>query len=105
MKRAVAELYANIIKFLVRSKRWYEEGKLKHIWHSLSRPSELRYADLLENVKERSELIETLSASGAQAEQREIHRKIDHEGSQLTVMHEEVRELKAIIMSCFSHPR
>ncbi|KAK4638902.1 hypothetical protein QC761_703500 [Podospora bellae-mahoneyi] len=98
MKRAVAELYANIIKFLVRSKRWYEEGKLKHIWHSLSRPSELRYADLLENVKERSELIETLSASGSQAEQREIHRKIDNEGSQLTVMHEEVRELKAIIL-------
>ncbi|KAK4175537.1 hypothetical protein QBC36DRAFT_331347 [Triangularia setosa] len=100
MKRAVAEVYAYILKFLIWAKRWYEEGKLKHIWHSLTRPSELRYDDLLENILERSSLIDNWSASGARVEQREIHRKIDSEGLQLVAMRQEIREMK-VMLSAF----
>jgi hypothetical protein len=94
MKCAVAELYAYILRFLIRARGWYGEGRLKHVWHSISRPPELRYSDLMEEIKERSEIVDQLAVSGARAEQREIHRKLDAETSQLSGLREQIRQMR-----------
>ncbi|KAI1169753.1 hypothetical protein F4777DRAFT_571936 [Nemania sp. FL0916] len=77
MGTAVARLYANIMEFLVRAQEWYEEGKLKHMIHSLTRPVELRYGDLLEDISRCTNQIKSLSVSGQQAEIRDMHTGID----------------------------
>lgn len=73
MKRAVAELYAHIIRFAIRAQDWYQQNKLRHIWGSLARPAELRYDDLIADIEGCTKEVNQLAAAGAQAEQRDIH--------------------------------
>ncbi|KAH0565264.1 hypothetical protein GP486_001345 [Trichoglossum hirsutum] len=77
MKNAVAELYAYLIKFLIRAHDWYQESTLRHLLHSITRPVELRYKDLIEKIAACSRDIDQLAVSGAQAEQRDMHEKLD----------------------------
>lgn len=76
MKQAVATLYAYIIKFFLRSLDWYQKSKLVHAIQSITRPSELRYRDLLEEIAKCSRYVETLALAGSQAEQRAMHQAI-----------------------------
>jgi hypothetical protein len=73
MKSAVAELYAYIIRFCIRAQDWYQEGKLRHMVHAITRPVELRYADLIEEIERCSRNVEGIALAGSQAEQRDIH--------------------------------
>ena len=73
MKGAVATLYAYIIKFCQRAISWYTEGRLKHILTSLTRPSALRFKDLVEEIAECSRRVDNLAVTSAQAEQRDMH--------------------------------
>ena len=73
MKGAVATLYAYIIKFCQRAIGWYTEGKLKHILTSITRPSALRFKDLVEEIAECSRRVDNLAVTSAQAEQRSVH--------------------------------
>lgn len=77
MKSAMTTLYAYLLKFFIRSRNWYNEGSWKRIVHSITRPSELRYKDLLEKIGRASNEITQLSQSASQAEVRTIHDKID----------------------------
>jgi hypothetical protein len=73
MKHAVAVLYADILTFLIRAHVWYQESKLSHALHSFTRPSELRYADLLKNISYHSHNVTDLAVAGSQVEQRDMH--------------------------------
>ncbi|GAP85126.1 hypothetical protein SAMD00023353_2200570 [Rosellinia necatrix] len=73
MRTAIAELYANIMRFFIRAYDWYEEGTLKHMLHSITRPVELRYQDLLQRIEQCSLRIHTLASVGQQAEIRDLH--------------------------------
>ena len=73
MKAAVTDLYAVILRFLIRARDWYEEGKLKHFVHSITRPVELRYQDLLDQITDSTRVIEDLARVGHQAESRDMH--------------------------------
>ncbi|KAI0971026.1 hypothetical protein F4678DRAFT_435411 [Xylaria arbuscula] len=73
MSAALAELYASIMEFLMRAYDWYEEGTLKHILHSVTRPVELRYADILQRISRCSQHIQTLASVGQQVEVRDLH--------------------------------
>ena len=77
MKQAVMELYAYLIRFFIRAHDWYHESNLLHVLHSITRPAELRYKDLISNVSDCSRRIDRLALSGAQAEQRDMHKKIE----------------------------
>ena len=77
MKQVVAELYAHIMRFFIRARGWYQESKLLHMLHSLTRPVELRYADLKEEIETRARIVDGLASAGAQAEQRDMHLKIE----------------------------
>ncbi|CAI9636955.1 unnamed protein product [Alternaria burnsii] len=73
MTHAVEGLYAHIIRFLIRAHDWYREGTLRHIIHSVTRPAELRYHDVLENIEAGSRNIEQLAIAGSQVELRQMH--------------------------------
>jgi len=79
MRTAVAELYAYILRFLVRARDWYEEGRIKHFIHSITRPWELRYDDIVENIARRTQVVKDLAVSGQQAEFRDTNQKRDSE--------------------------
>ena len=76
MKQAVADLYAYILRFLIRAQNWYQESKLLHALHSFTRPAELRYADLIEEIEACTRTVDRLASAGAQAEQRDMHLKL-----------------------------
>jgi hypothetical protein len=73
MELAITELYSYIIQYMIRSKRFYEESKIYHALHSITRPVELRFADLLGKIERCSQNVSDLAVAGAQAEQRDIH--------------------------------
>ena len=75
MKHALAMLYARIIKFFYRAMKWYQEGKLKHIYTSITRPASLRFKDLLDDITEYSSRVESEASISARAEQRDMHSK------------------------------
>ncbi|CAD6455876.1 0948c2d2-2604-486d-955e-68159fcefd71-CDS [Sclerotinia trifoliorum] len=43
-------MYAYILRFLIRSLRWDQESKLLHLVHAITRPVELRFDDLIEEI-------------------------------------------------------
>ena len=85
MKQAVADLYAYILRFLIRAQGWYQESGLLHALHSFTRPAELRYADIIEEIEACTRTVDSLASAGAQAEQRDMHLKlqalIDRQGA------------------------
>ena len=66
MVRAVGNLYASIMRFFIRAHDWSREGRWKHLVHSITRPVELRYKDLLDQIAAESREIDQLATSGAQ---------------------------------------
>ena len=77
MKHAVAELYSYLNEFLLWAHDWYEENAFVHVLHSIKRTAELRYEDLLLQIADCSRNIDRLAMSGAQAEQRDMHKKLE----------------------------
>ena len=47
MQREVSMLYAYIIRFLVRAWEYFSESKLSRAIHAITKPSALRYDDIL----------------------------------------------------------
>lgn len=76
MWHTVTSLYACIIKFLIRALDWYNESKLRHVVHSITRPAELRYSDLIEEISYGTRRVKDLALASSQAEQRDIHTKL-----------------------------
>lgn len=99
MKQAVMELYAYLIRFLIRAYDWYQERTLVHLLHSITRPAELRYKDLIENISDCSLKVDRLALSGAQAEQRDMHKKIDVVIAKLEHSENNLAEMKGL-MAC-----
>lgn len=66
MKTAITEVNAFILRFLIRAHDWYREGTWKHIVHSITRPSELRYDDILEAISQKTATIKDLASCGQQ---------------------------------------
>lgn len=99
MMHAVEELYAYILRFFIRAHDWYREGTLRHILHSIIRPAELRYQDLLENIASCSRNIDQLAVSGSQVELREVHESLKAVTSQLERSEGVMQEMKAMMIS------
>ncbi|KAI6758222.1 hypothetical protein HG530_010462 [Fusarium avenaceum] len=77
VKQAVSNLYANLVRFFIRAYEWCQEGKLRHLLHSITRPPQLRYQDLLEDIAANSREIDQLAASSARVEIRDINLKLN----------------------------
>lgn len=66
-------MYAHILRFLIRSLRWYQESKLLHLVHAITRPVELRFDDLIEEIRLLSSTMTDLALASGHAEQRDMH--------------------------------
>jgi hypothetical protein len=98
MKSAVAELYAYIIQFCIRAQDWYQEGKVFHVLHSITRPVELRYADLIEEIERCSRNVDGLAVAGSQAEQRDMHVELQQLIKRQQKSDETLLEMKQLII-------
>lgn len=85
MRTAVSKLCADILKFLTRAHKWYCEGSLKRTLHSFTQPFDLRYADILEDIRHGSYVVQDLAACGQLVELRHVNRKIDQIVDTVTV--------------------
>ncbi|KAH8761083.1 hypothetical protein F5883DRAFT_563170 [Diaporthe sp. PMI_573] len=77
MKAAVSKLCADILKFLTRAHKWYYEGSLKRTIHSFTQPFDLRYADILGDIRHDSFVVQDLADCGQLVELRHVNEKID----------------------------
>ena len=53
--------------------KWYREGALKHIVHSITQPVGIRYKDILESIEDCSRNVDKWVTASAQAEMRDMH--------------------------------
>ncbi|KAI3393999.1 hypothetical protein diail_3315 [Diaporthe ilicicola] len=77
MKIAVSRLCADILQFLTRVHKWFSEGCLRRAFHSLTQPFDLRYADILAEIRRGSLVVKDLAACGQMVELRHVNSKID----------------------------
>ncbi|GKT75274.1 hypothetical protein ColTof4_07697 [Colletotrichum tofieldiae] len=87
MREAVGTLYASLLRFFIRAREWCSEGSVRHLIHSITRPVELRYRDLLEDITAASREIDQLASSGARVEIREMNSKLNDVISKLDSFH------------------
>ena len=73
IKQGVAQLYAHFMDFLVRAMKWYREGAVNRIVHSITQPVGIRYKDILESIEDCSRSIDKWVTASAQAELRDMH--------------------------------
>ncbi|WQF76583.1 hypothetical protein CDEST_01597 [Colletotrichum destructivum] len=73
VRKIVIAIHANILKFLVRALRWYQESKFMHVVHAITRPTELRYDDILFTISALSRSMSDAALASSQAEQRDMH--------------------------------
>ncbi|KAK4250458.1 hypothetical protein C7999DRAFT_29042 [Corynascus novoguineensis] len=73
MRLAVESLYSCILEFLLTTHSWVNESKLRHFYHSFTRPHKLRYDDLLGRITDCSNDIIELATLGSQTEIRVMH--------------------------------
>jgi hypothetical protein len=99
MTDAVEGLYAHVIRFLIRAHDWYREGTLRHIVHSITRPAELRYQDLLESIEASSRTIEKLAIAGSQVELRQMHTILKLMADRLGKSESTILEMRSMMIS------
>ncbi|KAL2693600.1 hypothetical protein Neosp_000160 [[Neocosmospora] mangrovei] len=73
IRLALESLYAAILEFLLIAHAWCNESKFRHIYHSFTRPHELRYKDLLERIVACTNNIIELADVGSHTETRIMH--------------------------------
>ncbi|KAK6863621.1 hypothetical protein PG995_000149 [Apiospora arundinis] len=81
MQRAIAELNTYILRFLIRAHDWCKEQPWEHFLHSITRPPELRYDDLLDAIASSTKNIEELASCGEQVKIHGMHQKVDQMGN------------------------
>jgi hypothetical protein len=73
IKQAISQLYAHVLKFMIRAMKWYAEGKVKHFIVAVFLPASLRFKDLLDNIESCAQTVDQLAVGASQAEQRSMH--------------------------------
>ncbi|KAK7977187.1 hypothetical protein PG988_004677 [Apiospora saccharicola] len=81
MQEAIARLNAHILRFLVRAHDWYKERPWEHFLHSLTRPFELRYGDILDDIARSTDNIKDLASCGEQVKIHEMQKQLDKFGA------------------------
>jgi len=98
MQQAVSEIYSRIIRFFLRAERRFQQSKLRHTWEALSRPTELYYGDLIQDVGECTKANEVLANAGAQAEQRDMHLEIQELNKRLQSSEQMLQEMRGLLI-------
>ncbi|TGO51755.1 hypothetical protein BOTNAR_0345g00030 [Botryotinia narcissicola] len=73
MRKYMIMLQAQIIKFLTVSLSWFKESRALRILHSVTRPPQIQYNDLVEKIEILSQSISITAQLSSFAEQRDMH--------------------------------
>ncbi|KAF4542778.1 Nacht domain protein [Lasiodiplodia theobromae] len=73
---AVEELYAELIKFLFRTLKWYEQSPWKHAFTAFAAPFKLRFEDLKTKINRHARRIDKLATALSQAKLAAMHRQL-----------------------------
>ncbi|KAI0899362.1 hypothetical protein F4806DRAFT_492357 [Annulohypoxylon nitens] len=73
VKHLIISIYAHILKFLLRAFKWYQESKLKHAIHAITRPAELLFDDITDEIHMLSRDLTIMALTSSHAEQRDVH--------------------------------
>lgn len=79
MTDTIVTLNCHILDFLGRAMDWYNSSSLSRSIQSITRPAALRYDDLVGEINKTINKVADLSASGSQAEQRDMHDEMRQE--------------------------
>jgi hypothetical protein len=86
MQSAVANTYAKIIQFVLEVAKWYKKNKLQHAIAAIVKPFKLSFKGIVDEIAERSRLVDELAAAASKAELRDVHLKVNtlyHENTHL----------------------
>ena len=78
MNRAVAHLYVKIMSFVQAAVKWYKTGKFKHSIASITRPYDLSFKDIVEEIAEASRNVDKEASAASRAEIRGLHLQVIH---------------------------
>lgn len=101
MREALARLYAAILKFIVRSIRWYRKGRMQHVLTSIANPWSLEYESELREVEQHARSVDKLAQSGSQAELRDAHLRISQLQTDLQATRGEIKSLASFVEEKF----
>ena len=73
MSKAIAYLYAQIIKFIIQAMKWYKQGKFMHTFSIISKPQTLNFKDNIKDIAIQSRYINELLSATSKAELRDTH--------------------------------
>lgn len=97
-KQVIVDIYAQILKFLLRALRWYQESKLKHVIHSITRPIELRYDDLMAKISSLSLRMTDSASASSHAEQRDMHTAIQYQSQDHQAIQQSIDQLTSLVL-------
>jgi hypothetical protein len=78
MNRAVAQLYVKIMCFVQDAVKWYKMGKFKHSITSITKPYDLSFKDIVEEIAEASRNVDKKASAASRAEVRGLHLQVIH---------------------------
>jgi len=96
MRDAVAQLYAQIIKFIQKAVTWYKMGALAHAWGSIVKPWALNFQDNVEDIKVLSQRVDELANTAEKAELRDVHREISEMRGEMQLAHGQIESLRSL---------
>ena len=76
MKIALSELYAKIIQFVQLAVKYYKSGRIAKSLAAVTKPFDLKYKPILDDIREASRRIDELANSALKAEVRDLHLQV-----------------------------
>ncbi|KAK8022650.1 hypothetical protein PG993_013417 [Apiospora rasikravindrae] len=73
LRQITTKIYGHVLRFLVRALGWYQESRFMHVVHSVTRPTELRYDDILASISSLSRDMSDMAIVSSHLEQRDMH--------------------------------
>lgn len=73
MTNAIANLYAQILKFCIKATKWYSRNSFMHMVAAVTKPWELEFASILAQIETHSNRVRNLANLALKAEIRDIH--------------------------------
>ncbi|KAF2736243.1 hypothetical protein EJ04DRAFT_598270, partial [Polyplosphaeria fusca] len=95
MTNLIATLYVNIIKFSRRAMKWFSENRALHLIKSITHPYSLRFQDMVENIQETSQRIQSLALNLSLGELRKTRLELESSRRDQQSIHAIASETKA----------
>lgn len=73
MKIALSELYAKVIQFVQLAVQYHKSGRVSKSLAAITKPFNLKYKPVLDDIREASRRIDELANSALKAEVRDLH--------------------------------